>query len=285
MQLQNLSLKTMFSKSFFRFFLKTCIGFTGLGIATSFLPISTNSARAALGSIPDCPNEGSAAAAGAMSQDCYQTPEVMEVKFYELGFCTTSDPLAGSDFSRTNCEKAWDSSSGVTLDLASFTYQGLTSGLTYKVPNQTYEYAYVVVGTTWGIKGKAFFNGGTYYTQADGYGGTNSDLYDKADLTAESLMGGSGCWDFSESTDYGPVKAYLTDADLNTATNTSTCSSSTRLVGSIDLDTPLVMTSDVKKYRLTWIIRKMGMFVDWDSGIHPSGFGTGPFVPEFTLSN
>ena len=274
----------MSSNSFSKFFLKLCIGIAGLGLATSFTPILNNPVKAGLGSIPDCPDEGSAAASGAMSQDCYQTPETMEVKFYELGFCTTSDPLSGANFSRTNCTKAWESSSGQTLDLASFSYQGLTSGLTHTIPNQTYEYAYVVVNTTWGMKGKAYFNDQTYYTQADGNGGTNSDLYDKADLTMTSLGGGSGCWDFSESTDYGPVKAYLTDSDLNTA-DATTCSSSTRLVGSIDLDTPLVMTSSVKKYNLTWIVTKMGLWVDWDSGIHPSGFGTGPFVPNFTLTN
>ena len=45
------------------------------------------------------------------------------------------------------------------------------------------------------------------------------------------------------------------------------------------------MTSAVKKYSLTWIVTKMGLWVEWDSGIHPSGFGTRPFVPNFTLTN
>ena len=273
----------MYSKSLSKFFLKALIGIAGLGL-TTFVPHVDHPAKAALGSVPDCPNEGSDAAAGAMSEDCYQTPEVMEVKFYELGFCTTSDPLSGSNFSRTNCQKAWENTSGQTIDLADFSYEGLTSGLTYKIPNDTYEYAYVVVSNTWGLKGKAYFNDITYYTQADGNGGTNVDDYGKADLTITSMGGGSGCWDFSESTDYGPVKAYITDSDLTTATNTSTCNSTTRLVGSIDLDTPVVMTADVKAYQLKWIIRKMGLFVDYDSGTAPSGFGGGPFVPDFTLS-
>ena len=111
----------MSSKSFSKFCLKVCIGIAGLGIATSFTPILNNPVKAGLGSVPDCPDEGSAAASGAMSEDCYLTPETMEVKFYELGFCTTSDPLSGANFSRTNCTKAWESSSGQTLDLASFT--------------------------------------------------------------------------------------------------------------------------------------------------------------------
>ena len=276
----------MYSNFLSKFFLKAFIGIAGLSLSTFLFPVN-QSAKAALGSINDCPDEGSAAAAGAMSEDCYQTPEVMEITFYELGFCTTSDPLAGSDFSRTNCNKAWESTSGQTIDLADFSYKGLTSGLTYKVPNQTYEYAYVIVSNTWGLKGKAYFNGITYYTQADENGGTNVDLYDKADLYINNMTsdtGGSGCWDYSESTDYGPVKAYITDTNLTTATDSASCNNTTRLIGSIDLNTPLVMTSDVKTYQLKWIIRKMGLFVDYDSGTAPSGFGGGPFVPDFTLS-
>ena len=47
-----------------------------------------------------CPAEGSVAAAGIQSADCNVTPEVMEIKFYELGFCT-GDPLSGADFNNS----------------------------------------------------------------------------------------------------------------------------------------------------------------------------------------
>ena len=91
-----------------------------------------------------CPAEGSDGAAGAQSADCNVTPEVMEIKFYELGFCT-GDPLSGAEFSNSTCEKSWESTSGETADLAGFSYLGLTSGLTYKVPSKQYDYAYVIL--------------------------------------------------------------------------------------------------------------------------------------------
>ena len=53
----------MYSKSLSKFFLKALIGIAGLGL-TTFVPHVDHPAKAALGSVPDCPNEGSAAAAG-----------------------------------------------------------------------------------------------------------------------------------------------------------------------------------------------------------------------------
>ena len=74
----------------------------------------------------------------------------------------------------------------------------------------------------------------------------------------------------------------ITGSSLNTASNTSTCNSALRLVGSIDLDTDLVMSDSVKTYNLTWIIRKMGIFVQ-NGGTAPNEFFSGPFVPNFDL--
>ena len=151
-----------------------------IAMTLSIFPLVIQPMKAGLGSDPDCPDEGSAAASSAMSEDCHGTPTVMEVPFYELGFCT-SDPLVNYSFSRDNCSKAWSSSTAQTVDLASFNYTGLTSGLTYKVPNQTYTHAYVVVGTTWGIKGKAYFNGKTYYSDSSGNFTDNEANYSKYD--------------------------------------------------------------------------------------------------------
>ena len=258
-----------------------------IAMTLSIFPLVIQPMKAGLGSDPDCPDEGSAAASSAMSEDCHGTPTVMEVPFYELGFCT-SDPLVNYSFSRDNCSKAWSSSTAQTVDLASFNYTGLTSGLTYKVPNQTYTHAYVVVGTTWGIKGKAYFNGKTYYSDSSGNFTDNEANYSKYDNRSTYMNGtesGDNCYDYANTTDYGPIKAVFTDLNLTSASDTSSCNSSQRLVGSIDLDTDLVMTDSVKSYNLTWIVRKMGLYVDWEGGTEPSQVTTGPFVPNFELGN
>ena len=263
----------------FKSFLKFSKNFIFASIGLSILSlVKADSVKA-----ETCPAEGSVAAAGAQAADCNTTPEVMEIKFYELGFCT-GDPLSGADFSDSTCEKSWGSTPGETADLASFSYLGLTSGLTYKVPSKQYDYAYVIFDATWGLKGKVYFNGDTYFTDSTG-NVTNVDAnYSKFDMKVSILNGGAGCFDYSGNTDYGPVKARLTNTSLVSATNTTTCNAATRMVGSIDLNTPLVVTDEVKAYQLTWIIRDMGlMSMDNGGSNDPGGWGGGPFVPSFTL--
>ena len=150
----------------FKSFLKLSrnLFFTSVGLSVLSL-IDSNPVKAS--NYPTCPAEGSAAASGAQTQTCTTTPTVMEIKFYELGFCT-GDPLSGANFDNSTCEKAWESSTGETADLASFSYLGLTSGTPTKVPSKQYDYAYVVFSPTWKLKGKVYFNDTTYYTDASG---------------------------------------------------------------------------------------------------------------------
>jgi len=262
-------------KSFFK--LSRNLFFTSVGLSVLSL-IDSNPAKAA-----PCPAKTSTAAEGAQTSTCTTTPKVMDIKFYELGFCT-GDPLSGADFNNTTCEKSWESTSGETADLASFNYLGLTSGLTYKVPSKQYDYAYVIFDPTWGLKGKVYFNDDTYFTDSSGNVTTVDANYSKFSMKVNSLDGGSGCYDYSSSTDYGAVKARLTNTSLVSATNNATCNAATRMVGSIDLNTPLVVTDDVKAYQLTWIIKDMGLLsVDNGGSNAPGGWGGGPFVPVFTL--
>ena len=192
------------------------------------------------------------------TEDCYQTPDVMEIKFYELGFCT-SDPLSGTDFSRNNCSKAWEYPTGQTVDLADFEYQNLTDGNTYRIPNNRYDYAYVIFSNIWGMKGRVYFNGDKYYSTSSGAVVTMEFMFDKFNLEISQLEGGAGCWDYSSDTDYGTVKAVLANSSLVTATNNTECLNANRMIGSINLNNPLNMTSSVKGYRLSWIIKKMGL--------------------------
>ena len=225
-----------------------------------------------------CPAEGNTS---AQSETCNATPKVMEIKFYELGFCT-GDPLSGADFSNTTCEKSWESTSGESADLASFNYLGLTSGLTFKVPSKQYDYAYVVFSPTWGLKGEVYFNDKTYYTDANGNVTETLGDYDKFQLKINQLS--ETCYVYSADTDYGPVKARLTNSSLVSATDNTSCNAATRMVGSVDLNTPIVITDDVKAYQLTWMIRNMGIEATDGAGSNaPVEWKGGPFVPNFTL--
>ena len=262
----------------FKSFLKLSrnLFFASVGLSIISL-IDSNPAKAA-----PCPAKTSTAAEGAQTSTCTTTPKVMDIKFYELGFCT-GDPLSGNDFDNSTCEKAWLSTSGESADLADFNYIGLTSGLAYKVPSKQYDYAYVVFSPTWGLKGKVYFNDTTYYTDASGNVTTTLANYDKFELTINALSDGA-CQNYAANTDYGPVKARLANNSLTSATDNTSCNSATRMVGSVDLNTPLVMTDDVKAYQLTWIIRDMGIESTDNGGSNaPLMWKGGPFVPNFTL--
>ena len=109
-------------------------------------------------------------------------------------------------------------------------------------------------------------------------------MFDKFNLDISQLEGGEGCWDYSSNTDYGTVKAVLANSSLVTATNNTECLNANRMIGSINLNNPLNMTSNVKGYRLSWIIRKMGLkSIDVVGSNDPGGWGGGPFIPSFTL--
>ncbi len=268
----------MNSNSLFNSFLKGALGLTGIAMA-SLIP-TPQKAIGAWGNIPTCPAEGNT---NAMADICLATPEIYEIRFYELGFCTTS-PLAGQDFSRATCEKAWESSAGEVVDLATFSFKGLSTGTTYRIPDGTYPHGYAIISNLQGIKGKVYFNSRTYYTNASGSASTDSNDHVKFTLDLSGLAQGDGCWD-SPSTNtagYGTTKAYLTDTNLVTATDQDECDAATRMIGSIQLASPVVITPSVKGYKLTWMIRDMGLWVNVDSGA-PDSFGSGPFLPVFTV--
>ena len=275
----------MNSKNLFNFLLTTAVSSTAISLGS--LLYTPEKANAAWGGIPTCPSSPNA---NPMSSDCLLTPEVMEVTFYELGFCKSSDPLAGANFDRTNCEKVWESSTGQTADLAAFSYKGLAGSGTYKISAGTYQYAYVIIGNVMGLKGKSDFNGLTYFTTADG-NGTNTaadpamSSYAKYDLDMAQLSNGAGCWDSPATTTagYGTTKAYLANSSLITASNMAECDAATRFIGSIQLETSVNIKSTTKTYGLTWNIEDKGLWVVKGAGIHPSSFGGGPFLPVFSF--
>ena len=96
-------------------------------------------------------------------------------------------------------------------------------------------------------------------------------------------IGVQHCSTYVDTTNYGAVQARLTDTSLKTADNNAECRSATRMVGSVALNNPLIVTDDVKAYELTWIIRDMGIESTDGAGNAPADWKGGPFIPNFTL--
>jgi hypothetical protein len=93
------------------------------------------------------------------------------------------------------------------------------------------------------------------------------------------------CYDFEASTTGGTVTAVLANSSLVTATDTTTCNNATRVVGSVDLTSPVQMDDTVKGYKLNWQITNMGIGLSNNNGTPsiPYDWRGGPFTPIFTL--
>ncbi|KGF97842.1 putative protein family PM-13 [Prochlorococcus marinus str. MIT 9302] len=285
----------MYSKNFLKSLFTA--GISIAGISFSALISSQQKVHAYSGN--PCAAEGSTASEGAMSADCDGTPEVMKVKFFEFGLCT-SDPLTSSTFSRANCEKAWESEAGITVDIpACMSTDGCTlQGEVIRPANGTYSHVYLIANTHWDIKGRVYYNNETYYTTSVdkaesafyNYSTPTNNVNNYETYTNKmTSMGGSGwgangCFDWSESIDGQTPKAVLTNNLLVTATNQAECTASTKLIGSSDLATPITITSKTRNYQLTWDVTYKGLWVDHDAGNDPDGIGAGPFSVDLTVS-
>lgn len=243
----------------------------------------------------DCPAEGNTGA----PVDCFETPDEYKVTFFELGFCT-SDPLSTDTFNKNNCHKAWENNSGQTIDIANCLNVdcSLSTGSNYRIDDGTYSHAYAVLDSVISVKGKVFFNNKTYYTtstarvhQWNGLLGGSVPSDNIANFSAISQRndflageeGGNDCWDFEQTLKSGEVKAILTNSNLITATNQAECSNSTRMVGSVQMSSPLTMSKNVSGYKMTWHVTKLGLFADeWDQAIdNLYSLSHGPFATSF----
>ena len=219
---------------------------------------------------------------------CLATPEYLKVKFYEIGFCD-SDPITnGTQFDDSVCHKVWSSSQGADVVLSEFSYQSLP-GTVNEIPAADYDQAYIIISNQWSIKGSyGLSNGQTFYTKSDGsiteleteYGVTTIDI------NRLSLMeSANNCFFWGEDIVHGKLEMSLNASDNTVATNVSECNSATRIIGSIDLLSPVKIKSGIQDYKLDWLVRQMGFWVWNDGGNEPTQLRNGPIFPEFLPSN
>ena len=71
--------------------------------------------------------------------------------------------------------------------------------------------------------------------------------------------GKGNCAQYAANVAYGPIKDRLVNNSLVSVANIISCNQATLMFGSLDMDTPLTMTDDVKSSQLTWIITYMAI--------------------------
>ena len=224
---------------------------------------------------------------------CLATPSRFEIDIYEMGLCT-ANPISGTPktFSKSNCIVTMTSSAGVTADLASATVNLPSSSS--RPSNGSYDYAYISIGNTIGLKGSI--------NLSDGSGGTieyfsNTSGGVKTTGSADNHSEEIDSFDDSFDPDFGPsntstgaVSAILTDNDLVRATSAEGV---TRLVGVFNMatnsGTPVVISNSSSGLEVQLQVTDGGYSIMFnqtpghsDEG-KPEDFGSAPFKPLFTV--
>ena len=241
---------------------------------------------------------------------CYGTPEEYGVTIYKMGLCT-SNPApssAGSAPDTSSCSFNFEKDDGVG-EPASFASGGevdLSAEYSSRPDVGNYNYAYIEIKNTFDIKASygplgdsartTYFTNGTVSeagtvtgasttpTESDGYVTT------EAPLTTFGFLEGGGqeCQATGEeNVTGGTIRAYLLDssgtliADDSSATE---CSGVTKLLGIMQLDDAVSITSSTTSVKTTFKVENNGTSVVYDDVADGIRFDSGPFSVSFETS-
>ena len=230
----------------------------------------------------------------SLSDACTATPDRYEVTIYEMGVCQ-SNPLASTDFDKSKCLATATSAGGVTVDLAGGATFELTAAEQVRPENGIYPYAYLVVGTEFGLRGAYQVNGVTYTStgatnSGNGLvqaGGSASNF--QATLDEFNIDNDSCASEFTANNIHGGnIYARLTDADLVTASQagqgTGSCPGRPRAIAVFEPGSPINITSSTTALQVQFVTTDTGMSVIPNGGV-PNTFTMGPLMTVFTIIN
>jgi len=259
----------------------------------SILILSSKSFALNASSMTECSSTGNviAAAAGGDLGYCRFTPLKYQVSIFEMGVCT-ANPLSGNNFDRTICSttfSASDTTNGFSYDMVN-ALDGTVelTGTSTKPDVGTYSFPYVIISNTVTVRGE-FTNGGTtHYGLANGtvdQSGPSADN-DSALITFGPNTACDGEYIGATATN-GTINAYLTNTTLTkrlssdyVGSGNDGCGSSAtkRLVGVMNLDTPISITNNTINFKFTFNIRNYGtQFIETGGNNIPDLISQGPF--------
>tara|TARA_B100000575_G_scaffold156581_1_gene124989 strand:- start:202 stop:1107 length:906 start_codon:yes stop_codon:yes gene_type:complete len=239
---------------------------------------------------------------------CYGTPEEYGVTIYKMGLCT-SNPApssAGSAPDTSSCTFNFEKDDGVG-ETASFAAGGeVDLSETYSsIPSVgNYTYAYIEIKNSFDIKAKygplgdaantTYFTNGTFGEAGTVTGASAtppSGEYTATTAPMNTFYGDNGeevCVATGDETvTGGTIRAYLLDssdkliADDSSATS---CSGVTKLLGIMQLDDDVNITSSTKSIKTTFKVTNNGTTVIYDDSADGILFDSGPFSVTFETS-
>ena len=241
---------------------------------------------------------------------CYGTPEEYGVTIYKMGLCT-SNPApssAGSAPDTSSCSFNFEKDDGVG-EAASFAAGGevdLSETYSSRPDDGTYSFAYIEIKNSFDIKASygplgdsantTYFTNGTLSEAGTVTGAsaspTDSDEYvtTEAPLTTFGFLdgGGSVCEATGEeSVTGGTIRAYLLDSSDTLIANDAAvteCSGVTKLLGIMQLDDAVEITSSTTSVKTTFKVENNGTTVIYDDVADGIRFDSGPFSVSFETS-
>ena len=239
---------------------------------------------------------------------CYGTPEEYGVTIYKMGLCT-SNPApssAGSAPDTSTCTFNFDKDDGVG-ETASFAAGGeVDLSETYSsIPAEgSYSYAYIEIKNSFDIKAKygplgdaantTYFTNGTFGEAGTVTGASAtppSGEYVATTAPMNTFYGDNGeevCVATGDETvTGGTIRAYLLDSSDNLIADNSSitsCSGVTKLLGIMQLDDAVNITSSTTSVKTTFKVTNNGTTILYGDSADNILFDSGPFSVTFETS-
>ena len=229
---------------------------------------------------------------------CRFTPQTYKASVYEMGLCSVN-PMAGASLDKSTCTTvftATDQTNGSEHDFA--LGDAVLAGVSTRPANGTYKFPYIILSNVFTIKAQfTKADNTTFYVHNDGGGGSCGT----ADTTSPAQECTSTLNQFAQNNvcdgeyldapvSIGTINGYLMqnstldkrDGAGETASNV--CSNVDRLVGVINMDTPIVISPATISFKFIFNVTGYGaqMFTNSAPGNNPNGGGgSGPFSGFF----
>ena len=233
---------------------------------------------------------------------CRFTPQTYKASVYEMGLCSVN-PMAGASLDKSTCTTvftATDQTNGSEHDFA--LGDAVLAGVSTRPDNGTYQFPYIILSNVFTIKAQfTKADNTTFYVHNDGGGGSCGT----ADTTSPAQECTSTLNQFAQNNvcdgeyldapvSIGTINGYLMqnstldkrDGVGETASNV--CSNVDRLVGVINMNTPIVISPATISFKFIFNVTGYGaqMFTNTAPGNNPNGGGgSGPFSGFFEFKD
>ena len=297
--------KSLTPKKMKKFNLKSKKLLTTALFFTSGLTILSHSNSVKAEACPSADTIPSPSVFGSSVGSCYGTPEEYGVTIYKMGLCT-SNPApssAGSAPDTSSCSFNFEKD-GIG-EAASFAAGGevdLSEAYSSRPDVGSYTYAYIEIKNSFDIKAKygplgdaantTYFTNGTLGEAGTVTGSstipTASDGYATTTAPLNTFFGDGGtaicAATATESVTGGTIRAYLLDSSDTLIANDAAvteCSGVTKLLGIMQLDDAVEITSSTTSVKTTFKVENNGTSVVYDDVADGIRFDSGPFSVTF----